>query len=160
MKNIFLLTVIVSLVACGGDDKSSSKSVEKNGTFTATMGDKNYELAVRCHQFDNDKFEEEFTFASDNIFGSEDTDGDGIIVRGDKIKLGKDKSPIEVDGISLTIVDHGVRYSADPMIAAMQKRETWTKTSNGISGTDKMSREDATGLDAGALPISYEVVCK
>ena len=65
-----------------------------------------------------------------------------------------------MDGISLDIVDHGVRYSADPIIAAMEKRKTWTKTSNGISGTDKMSREDATGLDAGALPISYEVVCK
>ena len=97
-------------------------------------------------------------FISDNVSGK-DMNGDGITVRGDRIKVGKDVSPIEVDGMSIDIVDHGVSYSADPMIAAMEKRETWTKTSNGITGTDKLYK-DEDPLNGEAYLLTYEVICK
>jgi len=63
-----------------------------------------------------------------------------------------------VDGMSIDIVDHGVSYSADPLIAAMEKRQTWTKTSNGITGTDKLY-QDENHLGGEAYLLAYEVIC-
>lgn len=158
LKIIICLIAILSLTACGGDSGSASTSNETKGTFKATMGDKTIDIAVKCHNFDNDKFDTEFVFASDNVFGNKDTDGDGIIVRGDRVKIGKDKSPIPIDGMSLDVVIDGIRYSADPPMSGLAKNQSWTKNANGISGKDQLRKEDDPTLKG--YPISYEVVCK
>ena len=158
MKKFIYLLVALSLTACGEDNNSASTSDKKNGTFKATMGDKKFEVAVNCHNFDNDKFDTEFVFASDNAFGNKDTDGDGIIVRGDRVNIGKDKSPIPIDGMSLDIVIDGVKYSADPPMFGQAKDQSWTKNTNGINGKDKLMKEDDPTMKG--YPITYEVACK
>jgi len=160
MKKFIYLLVTLSLTACGGDNNSASTGAEMNGTFKATMGDKKFEVAVKCHNFDSDKFDTEFIFASDNQMGNQDTDGDGIIVRGDRIKIGKDKSPIPIDGMSLDLVDQGVRYSANPGVASLEKRKTWTKNANGVTGEDKLYKEGDSDMNRKTYLITYEVVCK
>jgi len=158
MKKFTYLLVSLSLTACGGDNNSASTGGEMNGTFKATMGDKKFEVAVNCHNFDSDKFDTEFMFASDNGFGNQDTDGDGIIVRGDRINIGKDKSPIPMDGMSLDVVIDGVRYSANPAVASLEKRKTWSKSANGVTGEDKLMKDDDPSMKG--YPITYEVVCR
>jgi hypothetical protein len=158
MKKTICLLAVLSLTACGGDNNSASTSDEKNGTFKATMGDKKFEVAVSCHHFDSDKFDTEFMFASDNGFGNQDTDGDGIIVRGDRVKIGKDKSPLPMDGMSLDVVIDDVRYSANLVVASLEKRNTWTKNANGITGEDKLMKDDDPSMKG--YPITYEVICK
>ena len=77
MKKIMCLLAVLSLSACGGDNNNESSGNEKNGTFKATMDGKTINVAVKCHYFDSDQFDTAFTFASDNVFGNKDTDGDG-----------------------------------------------------------------------------------
>lgn len=158
MKKIICLLAILSLTACGGDDKGASTIDEKQGTFKATMGERTINVAVKCFNFENEKFDTEFVFASDNGLGNQDTDGDGIIVRGDRIKIGKDKSPIPMDGMSLDVVIDGVRYSASPAVSSLEKRKTWSKSAKGITGEDKLMNEDDPTMKG--YPINYEVVCK
>ncbi len=157
MKKIISLLAVLSLTACGGDDNSGSSGKEHGGTFKATMGDRTINVAVRCFNFESEKFDTQFVFASDE-FGNKDTDGDGIAIRGDRINIGKDKSPIPIDGISLDIVIDGVKYSADPPMFGQAKNQSWTKNANGISGKDKLMKEDDPSMNG--YPITYEVVCK
>ena len=149
MKKIICLLAVLSLTACGGDDNSASSSNDLKGTFNATMGDKKINVAVKCHSFDGDNFDTAFTFASDNIFGNKDIDGDGFIVRGDRINL---TEPMKIDGISLGINDHGIQYDTSSAFMGEFK-----KNDNGITGTAKLLKE---GSHTDTVEITYEVVCK
>ena len=151
------LLAALSLTACGGENNSASSGNEAKGSFKATMGDRTINIAVKCFGFESEKFDTQFVFASDGL-GNKDTDGDGIIVRGDRIKIGKDKSPIPMDGMSLDVVIDGVRYSANPAVATLEKRKTWSKSANGVTGEDKLMKEDDPTMKG--YPITYEVVCK
>jgi hypothetical protein len=148
MKKIMCLLAVLSLTACGGDDNSASSSNELKGTFKATMGDKTINVAVKCHYFDSDKFDTAFTFASDNVFGNKDTDGDGFIVRGDRINLTK---PMKMDGIALDISDQGIKY--ETMSTSLSE---FTKSGKGVSGAGKLFK---AGSYTDSVEITYEVVC-
>ena len=141
MKKIMCLLAAFSLTACGGNNNDSSGN-ENNGTFKATMDGKTINVAVKCHYFDSDKFDTAFTFASDNVFGNKDTDGDGIIVRGDRINL---TEPVKMDGIALDSSDQGRKY------------EAITKSGKGVSGAGKLFK---AGSFTDSVEIYYEVICK
>ena len=157
LKKIMCLLAVLSLTACGGENNGASSGNEANGTFKATMGDRTINIAVKCFNFESEKFDTQFVFASDGL-GNKDTDGDGIIVRGDRVNIGKDKSPIPMDGMSLDVVIDGVRYSANPAVASLEKRKTWSKSANGVTGEDKLMKEDDPTMKG--YPITYEVICK
>ena len=149
MKKIMCLLAAFSLTACGGDNNNDSSGNEKNGTFKATMDGKTINVAVKCHYFDSDKFDTAFTFASDNVFGNKDTDGDGIIVRGDRINL---TEPVKMDGIALDISDQGIKY--ETMSTSLSE---FTKSGKGVSGAGKLFK---AGSFTDSVEINYEVICK
>jgi hypothetical protein len=145
MKKLMHLLPVFILAACGSsDDKGLSK-----GTFKASMGDRKIEAPIKCHNFDSDKFDTAFTFASDNIFGNKDTDGDGIIVRGDRINL---TEPVKMDGIALDISDQGIKY--ETMSTSLSE---FTKSGEGVSGAGKLFK---AGSFTDSVEINYEVICK
>ena len=148
MKKIICLLAILSLTACGGESSNAPSKAEKKGTFKATMGDKKIDVAVNCFNFDTDKFDTEFVFASDDGFGHKDLDGDGLIIRGDRINL---TSPMKMDGMSLSIVDNGVEYESIPTSMG-----TFSKTDKGITGTAKLYKSGTMTSSS----VTYEVVCK
>lgn len=148
MKKILCLLVLLPFTACGGESASSSSNADKNGKFKATIGDKNYDVAVKCYHFDSDKFDTEFLYASDDGYGNKDNDGDGLIIRGDRINL---TQPMKMDGMSLMIVDNGVEYETMP--TALGKFE---KTDKGITGTTKLYKAGTTT----STSVTYEVSCK
>ena len=149
MKNIISLLSILTLTVYAAD---------KSGTFKATMGDRQYNVPITCHNFENNKFNTEFIFASDDGMAQKDTNGDGIIVRGDRIVLSKKQSPIEMDGMTLTIIDNGIHYesSVTETMKKFNKTPKWSKTSNGIKGTSELVKENEM---KGTL-MHYEVICK
>lgn len=149
MKKIICLLAVLSLTACGGDDNSASSSNDLKGTFKATMGDKTIDVAVNCQNFDGDKFDAAFNFASDSLYKNEDTDGDGFSVIGNRVNL---TEPMKLDGISLSINDHGIQY--DSSSAALGE---FKKNDKGVSGTAKLLKEGAV---TDTVEISYEVICK
>lgn len=162
MKNLMnLVALSLFLVAgCGGSGSDSSVS-SSEGVFKATVttkqGQKKYELAINCIAFDDENFDNGFMFASDRS-GNRDLNNDGIIVRGDRINIGKDKSPIVMDGISLRITDNGIVYESNIGIKATQrKKEIWQKNENGVSGEVDLYLD---GNDPFATNLAvYEVIC-
>jgi len=149
MKKLISLLAVLLLTGCSGEDNSASTSNETEGTFKATMNGKKIEATIRCFFFDDEKFDTEFLFASDDGFGNKDTDGDGLVIRGDRINLTK---PIKMDGIALTVIDNGVEY--ETAVVSLGK---FSKNDKGISGTATLYKTDST---AGSASITYEVVCK
>ncbi len=157
MKKLFFLTLmfpVTLLTACG--DSSSSGTAD--GRFKATIGDRNIDVEVKCRSFQADADSLEFVFSSDDNTAAKDTNGDGIIVWGSRIKIGKDKSPLPMDGISLDVVIDGESYSVIPAIAMLNQKQEWTRSSTGISGKDQLMKEGETAMKK--YPITYEVVCK
>lgn len=130
---------------------------EVKGTFKATMGDKHYNVPITCYNFTDEKFDTDFMFASDRIAYT-DSDGDGIILRGDRVFIGKDRSPIVMDGMKLVLKDKGVHFETTRMELMKQfnKVPKWNKTSNGIKGTSELLKEGETK----GTSINYEVICK
>ena len=160
MKKIILLLAILPLTACFDGDKSQSKNKVATGTFKATVGDTKYDFPIGCRNFESGNSDTKFAFYSDvDKAGNMDSDGDGIMLHGSRIIVGKDKSPIPMDGISFGITDHGVRYENNIGIYAMTKtKQDWTLNDKGISGTDVLYKEDDMTMKK--YPISYEVICK
>lgn len=150
-KFVYFLPVIL-LTACG----ESNNSGITDGRFKATLGETQFETAVKCGRFDSD---DAFFFNSDNGTAIKDTDGDGVIVAGSRVIMDKKEShmPMSIDGMSLEITVKGESYSAPMTMPGKKSNQTWTKTANGVTGTDKLWKEDdPTGEE---FPITYEVVC-
>tara|TARA_R110001606_G_scaffold395190_1_gene566903 strand:- start:2517 stop:2999 length:483 start_codon:yes stop_codon:yes gene_type:complete len=160
VKKLILLLAILPLTACFDSDSGQPKSGVQNGTFKATVGDKHYELAIGCRDFDSSNNDTMISFYSDvDKSGNIDSDGDGILLHGNRIKIGKDKSPIAMDGISIVITDNGVIYENNiGATAILGTNKNWTVTANGITGSDEMYVGDE--MDNKKLPISYEVICQ
>ena len=156
MKILGLLAISL-LAGCSGEDNAGTSVSEGNGTFKAAMGDKVYEVAIKCYGFDSESFDKKFVFASDGI-GNTDTNNDGIVVRGDRVKLDK---PLPMDGISLDITDQGIRYeTASTALMAMYQKQaavptSWSKNANGVSGSTEMIKDGEIKGQA----ITYEVIC-
>ena len=156
MIKIICLLPVLLLAACGdsNDNSASNSSGYTNGAFTATLGEIRLDVEVVCGNFND---EDAFFFNSDKT-GFKDIDGDGILVAGSRVKIGKDKSPIAIDGMSLEITVNGESYSAQMTMPGKESVQTWTKTSNIVSGSDKLIKNgDLSGTE---YPINYEVTCK
>ena len=159
MKKLILLLAILPLTACFDGDKSQSKNKVATGTFKAIFGETKYDFPIACRNFDSGDFDTQFAFFSDaDKAGNIDSNGDGIMLHGSRIKVGKGKSPIPLDGISFGITDQGVRYENNLGVYGMTKtKQDWTLNANGISGTDVLYKNDDSSLKK--YPISYEVFC-
>lgn len=152
MRNLVCMAFVLLLIACS-DSKSNGLT---NGTFKATLGEKSINTAVTCGNFDSD---DSFFFNSDGS-GISDTDGDGVIVAGSRVKISKEEShlPMAIDGMSLEITVDGESFSAQMTMPGTKSKQSWTKTTNGMQGEDKLINEgDYTGAE---FPITYEVICE
>lgn len=144
MKKIIMMLVIISLVNAN----------EPQGIFKAKMGDKQYNVPVKCYNFTGDRFVAEFIFASDDGMAHKDTDGDGVVIRGDKVLI----SSLKQDGMMLTLIDKGVEYSSKftEVMKQFNKIPKWSKTPNGVKGTTELVKDDEM---QGTLMV-YEVTCQ
>ena len=149
MKKLICLMAVLSLSACSSENSSNSSGSDDHGTFKATMGGNKIDVAVKCFNFDTDMFDKEFTFVSDGL-GNTDKDGDGIIVRGDKISISE---PIKMEGISLTIILDGVDYRAISTAFGEYK-----KTEEGVTGSTNLYKSGK--LEGGFKTVIYKVSCK
>lgn len=114
---------------------AASASYTPPGRFTATLGERSYDVAVECSYLEQDYFQ----FKSDKT-DITDSNGDGLIISGFQ------------DGKTLTlgIIDQGVNFSTPGL-------DTFTKSAAGISGGGEMWEEGAT--DPKSLPVAFTVEC-
>jgi len=154
MKKLAYLLPVLMLAACGDD--SANKNGLSEGRFKATLGETQIDIPVVCGNFESD---DAFFFNSDNQ-SITDTDGDGILVHGSRVKISKEQSslPFDMDEMSLDITLNGVQYSAGITMPGSEKTASWTKTANGVSGKDQLIAEG--GTPGGKYPVSYVVVCE
>jgi len=156
MNKIIVLLPVLFLAACGGADKNGFT----DGTFKATMGETKIDILVKCISFDSDT---EFVFRSDNGFGNEDTNGDGILLSVQRMKIGKDKTPLPIDGIMFMLTINGEKYGSDQaslmgLSKGKDTKQTWIKESNVVRGKEILTKADEIGSKE--YTINYEVICK
>lgn len=145
MKNTLVTMLILTMIlSCENDaktdhvkDKSASAKTTNShinsGNFKATLGDTTYDISVKCLYLNEDYF----IFDSDARGGTEDTNGDGIIVSGNQ------------DGkkLSLIIVDNGKSYSAGNI--------SISKSNNIASGTGTLFLQSGSEQSK----VTYKVTC-
>ena len=129
------LVVLALLSACGNGNASNDASSSQAGssTFTGTLGDKHYEVAVTCRFFDTDSF----MMKSDRT-DSSDSNGDGIIISGEEFN-GK---------FILTIIDNGVKYSTGRLA-------NFSKGDNRAEGSGELMEDGGTGRK----DVEFVVTC-
>ena len=141
MKNLIIAVLILLVFSCKKESTTNentkkattSKSTNASCSFSASLGDKKFEVDVNCMYLDKDYF----IFDSDARGGLNDTNGDGIIVSGNQ------------DGkkLSLIIVDNGKSYSAGNI--------TIVKNENGATGSGTLFLQEG-----GEQPkVSFSIVC-
>jgi hypothetical protein len=164
MKNLVLILSlsILLLSGCGYEKSTSGYISYSEGTFKATVttkeGEKNYLVSINCIAFEGNGFDTGFNFSS-NKKKNKGTANEGIVVRGDRVNIGKDKSPLVMDGISLRIKDNGTVYESNIGVnAAQRKKEIWQKNENGVSGEVDLYLE-GDNLMSTYLAV-YEVICQ
>ena len=126
----YLLPVTILLSACGGESNSTA-SAAAAGTFKGQVGDKQYDLQVRCRNLEEDYFQ----FLSDNNDYT-DTNGDGLNISG--MQNG--------DSFIFTVIDNGVTFSAPGL-------ERFEKTANGASGSGKLWEDGGTSTAEGSFTV-------
>lgn len=150
MKKIMCLLSVLSLTGCG----DSNNSGYTNGTFKATMGEINIDVAVTCGNFNSD---DAFFFNSDKM-GIKDVDGDGVIVNASRVitdvKIGSTTKSMDI--MSLNISVNGENY-IPPLSGSGLDKDKWTKTSNSFFGSDVFTKED--DVNGTKYPITYKAVC-
>jgi hypothetical protein len=162
MKKLLLISTVLVLNACS-DDSGHNITTNENASFKATLINKDfkkdYDLKVSCISFDSQKFDTEFVFVSDRS-GNNDINGDGLIIRGNKINLGKDKTPMPMNGFTIKITDNDTVYetNAISLTTTAQNKDTWQKNNMGVKGVSHLVKENDSPFNT--YTLSYEVICK
>jgi hypothetical protein len=136
MKNIgFASVTALLLLGCHGE-AAQGDSAEKTGasSFTATMAEQQYNVAVTCSYFDQDYFQ----FLSDKT-DMTDSNGDGLIISG--MQNGKK--------LVLTINDHGTSYSTGGL-------RDFTKKDSIATGSGILYAEGSSNT----VNVQFTVVCE
>ena len=134
------------MTACGSDQQAVAPSSEAKpvaaaeqdtkpaGHFSATLGDKNYDLETQCLNLEK----EFFTFASDSK--------DSPVYKGNRVVISGMQS---LHNLMLTIMDDGETWSARNITA-------WEKSASGAAGSGQMVKAG----DSSSYEITFEVTCK
>jgi hypothetical protein len=146
-KSISLLGISIPLflalllAGCGGngDGNASASGTTSassyDGTFTATVGDRSYDVPVNCSGLGEDDFE----FRSDRSDAS-DTNGDGYVVSG--MQNG--------EKFILTVMDHDTTWSTPNL-------SEWTVDGTTVEGAGPLYED---GGDNRTRSVSFTANCE
>jgi hypothetical protein len=141
-----LICAILLMAACGSDQHGAGSGNDLNqvaaeqrksepmGQFRATLGDKSYDLEVRCLNLEK----EFFAFSSDSK--------DGAAPRGKRVIVSGMQS---LDSLMLKIMDGGETWNARSI-------SSWEKSASGAIGSGQMLRDS----DSSPLEMTFELTCK
>jgi len=137
MKKMTSIILILMLVACDNENSNSTskQSIKPVGTFVGTLGEKKYQVEVKCSYFKEDYF----IFRSDSN-DAEDSTGDGLVISGDQNK----------DSLAISIGDHDKWFS-------IGKIERWTKNDSGVVGSGNLWEQGGSG---GLVPLKFSIACE